>query len=85
METEEIKSTVRKYITEHIFNKQSLITFTDDSPLISGRLMDSIVTLKMITHLEDLLRIEFKAHEVTATNLDSVNIITDFLLRKLNK
>lgn len=85
MDKEQIKTSVRKYISENIFGNQLPKDFNDDTPLVSTRLMDSIITLKMINHFEDLLNMECKAHEVTADNLDSVNIFTDFLLRKTLK
>lgn len=85
MERETLKNEVRAYIREHIFGNDSSTDFNDDTRLVSSRLMDSIITLKMINHFEDELKIECKAHEVTADNLDSVNIFTTFLWKKLGR
>jgi acyl carrier protein len=85
MNKEQLKEEVRQYVKLHVLNNQAGEDFTDDTPLISTRLMDSILTLKMINHFEDLLKVECKAHEVTADNLDSINIFTDFLFRKMTK
>lgn len=85
MEREALKNSVRKYVSENIFGNQLPKDFNDNTPLVSSRLMDSIITLKMINHFEDELNVECKAHEVTADNLDSVNIFTDFLLRKITQ
>lgn len=82
MEREKLKNEVREYIREHILSNETSTDFNDDTPLVSSRLMDSIVTLKMINYFEDLLNVECKAHEVTADNLDSVNIFTNFLFSK---
>lgn len=85
MDNEQIKNSVRHYITQNIFGSKLPKDFNDDTPLVSSRLMDSISTLKMINHFEEELKFECKAHEVTAENLDSVNIFTAFLLRKLSR
>ncbi len=85
MDKEQIKNSVRNYIAQNIFGNKLPNDFNDDTALVSSRLMDSISTLKMINHFEDELKIECKAHEVTADNLDSVNVFTAFLLRKLSK
>ncbi len=82
MEREALKNSVRKYVSENIFGNQLPKDFNDDTPLVSSRLLDSIMTLKMISHFEDELKVECKAHEVTADNLDSVNIFTTFLWKK---
>ena len=85
MEKNQLQKQIREYIDEMIFGGNPPQTFTNDTPLISNRIMDSIVTLKLIAHFEEKLGVEFRAHEVTAENLDTVNIIADFLLRKLSR
>ncbi len=75
-------SEIRTYLEQSVFSGNIPTGFTNDSPLVSNRLMDSILTLKLISHFEELLNIEFRAHEVTVENLDSVNILANFLLSK---
>ncbi|MGL5889447.1 MAG: phosphopantetheine-binding protein [Bacteroidia bacterium] len=75
---EVIKASVRKFLEENLTG----ITFADDTPLISSRLMDSIVALKLVSHLESAFNIEFEAHEVDQDNLDSINVISAFTARK---
>lgn len=82
MNKETLKNNVRNYIVDALFNGTPPTDFTDDTLLVSSRIMDSIVTLHMVNYFEDLLKIEFQAHEVTIENLDSVNIITNFLASK---
>ncbi len=73
-----IKATVRTFLEENIPG----IELADDTLLISNRLMDSIVALKLVSHLESTFNIEFEAHEVDQDNLDSINVITAFTVRK---
>ncbi|MFN8715166.1 MAG: phosphopantetheine-binding protein [Bacteroidota bacterium] len=73
-----IKATVRKFLEENMPG----VELADDTLLISNRLMDSIVALKLVSHLETAFNIEFEAHEVDQDNLDSINVITAFTVRK---
>jgi acyl carrier protein len=73
-----IKVTVCKFLEENMPG----VELTDDTPLISSRLMDSIVALKLISHLETAFNIEFEAHEVDQDNLNSIAVISAFTARK---
>lgn len=77
-----IIETVRLYLIEHLCHGDRSKLPADDTSLISSRLMDSIITLKLVSYLEDTFNIEFEAHEVTQENLDSINKITAIVQRK---
>lgn len=83
MEREEIRKMVYDYVTQFIFRGQLPADFNSDTPMLSSRLLDSVLTLKLINHFEDTLKVEFRAHEITMENVDTVNIFTDCLYRKL--
>lgn len=85
MNKNDIINEVKSYITEKLFRNGIPADFTNDTPLISTRLLDSIIVLGLIAHLEEKLNIEFEAHEVNVDNLDTLNIMADFLLQKLKK
>jgi acyl carrier protein len=74
--------TIRQYLTEHLCHGDRSKLPADDASLIASRLMDSIITLKLVSYLEDTFGIAFEAHEVTQDNLDSINKITAFVHRK---
>ena len=82
MKKQELKDAVRNYVSAEVFNGTKPAEFTDDMLIVSTRLMDSIVTLNLVNHFEEMLGIEFQAHEVNIDNLDSVNLITNFLATK---
>ena len=85
MNKNDIIKVVRDFVTEKLFRGKVPADFTNDTPLISSRLLDSIVVLGLISHLEETLNIEFEAHEVSVDNLDTINITADFLSQKLAK
>ena len=77
---QDIRAAVRSFI---ITNIPDALTLADDANLISTRLMDSIVALKLVNYLEETFKIEFEAHEVVQENLDSINIIVSFVQSKM--
>lgn len=80
---EDISQTVRQFILENVFGGNENSDLKSDTSLISSRLMDSIVALKLVTFLENKYGIEFEAHEVSQDNLDSIDRISDFVLSKM--
>lgn len=85
MNKNEITTEVRSFITEKLFRGGIPSDFTNDTPLISSRLLDSIVVLGLVSHLEEKFSVEFEAHEVTVDNLDTINVISNFISQKLAK
>ena len=85
MTKNEITEEVRSFITEKLFRGEVPADFNNDTILISSRLLDSIVVLGMVSHLEEKLNIEFEAHEVNVDNLDTINKTVEFLSQKLAK
>ncbi len=81
MSPEEIKKELKDYIISSILkNEESKIE--NNTPLISGGFIDSISTLKIVDHLEKKYKIEFQPHEVDRDNLDSIDLIAQFVLSK---
>jgi acyl carrier protein len=84
METaENINTTVRKFIIDNIFAGVDDGQLKGDTSLIKTRTMDSIVALKLVSHLEEKFGIEFEAHEVDQDNLDSIDTIVAFVQKKM--
>jgi acyl carrier protein len=82
MNKDEIRSTVRTFLIENIFEGKDNNQLKDDTALISSRVMDSIVALKLVSHLEEKFGIELEAHEVDQDNLDTINKIVEFVASK---
>ena len=79
MSPEEIKKELKDYIINSILKNEES-TIEDNTPLISGGFIDSISTLKIVDHLEKKYKIEFQPHEVDRDNLDSIDLIAQFVL-----
>lgn len=77
------KTIVRAFLIDNIYGGKETGELTDTTPLISTRLMDSIVALKLVSHLEEKFGIEFEAHEVDQDNLDTIGTIVAFVQKKM--
>lgn len=80
---EDIKTTVRDHIAKEFFDETTVHEFTDSTPLISGGIMDSISTIQLVDFLEKQFSIEINAHEVDQDNLDTVEIIANFVSKRI--
>ena len=85
MDKKEITKAVQEFITDHLFGGSPPADFTNDTALISAKLLDSIFILSMISHFEGTFKIEFEPHEVSVDNLDTVNKTAEFVSQKLAK
>jgi acyl carrier protein len=79
-----IKQTIREFVLIQLLKNKNVDTLTDNSPLITGGLVDSISTMQLVVFLEKTFQVEYEAHEVDRDNFDSINIISDFLIKKLS-
>ena len=79
---DEIRQTVQDYILREFLPGESPDELTDDTPLITGGILDSISTLKLVTFLEDRFDVTVEAHEAGVENLDSVGQIARLIAEK---
>ena len=79
----EILSEVRNYILTEFLPDEDPSSLEDTTPLISAGILDSIATAKLVSHLEERFGIRFKAHEVGAQKLDTVERIVAAVEEKL--
>jgi acyl carrier protein len=78
-----IKQTVKGYIMEQFLVGENPSALTDSTPLITGGILDSIATIKLVTFIEDSYKIEFAAHEMGVDSLDNLSRIAEFVQSKL--
>jgi acyl carrier protein len=71
---DEIKEAVRTYILDEFLPGEDPAELTDDTPLITGGILDSLATLKLVAFLEDRYSVTVQAHE---TDVDYLNTVTD--------
>ena len=77
-----IRQAVKEYILKEFLPGEDPAQLTDDLPLISGGILDSIATLKLIMHLEENFGVVLEAHEADRDHLDTVNQIAELVAAK---
>jgi acyl carrier protein len=72
---EDIKQSVKEYILNTFLPGEDPNELTDDLPLISGGILDSIATLKLIMFIEETFGVALEAHEADKEHLNTINDI----------
>jgi acyl carrier protein len=80
--TETIRRTIKDYILKEFLPGENPDELTETTPLISGGILDSIATLKLVAFIEERYAITLAAHEADAEHLDTLNAIADLILSK---
>lgn len=76
---EDIKEKVKEYILNTFLPGEDPNELTDDLPLISGGILDSIATLKLIMFIEETFGVTLEAHEADKEHLNTINQIADLI------
>lgn len=79
---DEIRDSIHQYILNEFLPGEAPEELTDDTPLITGGILDSISTLKLVSFLEDHFAVTVEAHEAGVENLDSVALISRLVREK---
>jgi acyl carrier protein len=82
MAREDIARTVTSYILDEFLPGENPAAINETTPLISGGILDSIGTIKLVSYLEKQYQIEFKAHEFK-DHLDNIASIVSIVGKKL--
>ncbi|HEX8517255.1 MAG TPA: acyl carrier protein [Bacteroidia bacterium] len=85
LDINQVKGTVRNFVFERFLRNSEEKELTFSTPLISGGIIDSILTMQLVVFLEETYGFEFQPHEVDKDNLDSIDIIAAFVVKKLNE
>jgi acyl carrier protein len=80
-----IRTAIRDYLLEEFLPGEDPEELSDDTPLISGGVLDSISTLKLVVYLEERFGISLEAHEAGVEHLDSVDRIASLVEQKQSK
>ena len=79
---EDIQKTVKEYILREFLPGEDPEELTETTPLITGGILDSIATLKVVGFIEERYAITLAAHEVDVEHLDTIAAITSLILSK---
>lgn len=79
---EDIEKVVHGYILNEFLPGEDPEELTGDTPLITGGILDSITTLKLVVFLEEHFGITVEAHEAGVEHLDSIGQIAKLVAEK---
>ncbi len=79
---DEIRNALRDYILNEFLPGEDPSELDDRTPLITGGILDSISTLKLVVFLEERFGVTVEAHEAGVEHLDSVGQIIALVQEK---
>jgi acyl carrier protein len=80
--TDALLSRIKNFIMSEFLPGESPDELTDSTPLISGGILDSIATLKLVMFLEEEFGVSIESHEVDKEHLDNLTSIVRLLQSK---
>jgi acyl carrier protein len=78
-----IKDVVKSYILKEFLPGEDPNELTDSTPLVTGGILDSLATLKLVSFLEEQYGITVQAHEADVEHLDTVQDIAALVRSKM--
>ncbi len=79
----EITTATKAFILKEFLPGEDPDELLDTTPLLSGGILDSISTVKLVGFLEDTYGIEFQAHEISEDHLDTLQLVAQLVQEKL--
>ena len=80
--TDDVKTGIKDFILKEFLPGEDPAELTDTTPLITGGILDSIATLKLVMFIEERYGISLQAHEVDAEHLDTISQIAQLIRSK---
>ena len=78
----QLKTELRRYITENFLFGQDDTALTDDASFLEKGLIDSTGVLEIVAHLEQEYRVSVEDEELIPQNFDSLNSLAAYVSRK---
>ena len=76
---QEVKEIIKAYILEEFLPGENPSELTETTPLITGGILDSLATIKLVAFLEQRFHIQIQAHETMVDYLDTVTDIAQLV------
>jgi acyl carrier protein len=80
--TDDIEGVVKGFILKEFLPGEDPSELTDTTSLITGGVLDSIATLKVVMFIEERFGITLQAHEVDSEHLDTIAQIAQLVRAK---
>lgn len=80
--TQDIKAALKDFILREFLPGEDPDELTDTTPLISGGILDSIATIKLVLFMEENFGITVAAHETDPEYIDTIEAIAALISAK---
>lgn len=80
---QEVKQTIKGYILQEFLPGENPADLTDSTPLITGGILDSLATIKLVVFLEERFQIQIQAHETMVDYLNTLDDIAKLVYSKM--
>ena len=80
-----IKHSVKYFILDKFLPGENPEELTDSTPLITGGILDSVATLKLVAFLEEQFGVTFRPHETDVEHLNTLADIAALVREKLDE
>lgn len=77
-----ITSTIKDFILKEFLPGENPDELTETTPLISGGILDSLATIRLVAFLEEQFKITVQAHEADVEHLNTLSDIAAFVESK---
>jgi acyl carrier protein len=81
---DEIQAKVKDFILREFLPGEDPNELQKDTPLITGGILDSIATLKLVAFLEEQFGVSIAAHEADVDHLNTLSDIASLVKSKQN-
>jgi len=78
----DIGTTVKQYILNEFLPGENPAELTPTTPLITGGILDSLATMKLVMFLEERYGITMQANEADPEHLDTIELIEQLVRSK---
>ncbi len=77
-----ITESIRAYLISEFFRGEAVESLSEDQPLITSGLLDSVATLKLVLYLEEQFKITIDTADIADGQLDTIRSIAALILGK---
>jgi len=77
-----LKEQIHQFIQENLAEPKGITSFADDESLMETGVIDSLGIFRLVSFLEEELRVRVSDEEINADTLKSVNTIEELVIRK---
>jgi acyl carrier protein len=78
-----ITDMVKAFVLKEFLPGEDPDELTETTPLITGGILDSLATIKLVAFLEEQFKITLKAHEADVEHMDTLSDIAKLVASKL--